>query len=264
MADLTGKRALVTGGNQGIGKAICRQLRHDGAKIAVNYLDNPELTETLLNELGRDHSLGVQADVRDEVAVERMISQVTDAFGGIDILVNNAGCESTYALLDLPMAEWDRVLDTNLRGAFMCARSAGRAMIAQGRGGVIINISSMHEAVPRLGLTHYCISKAGLSMLTKGFALEWAEYGIRVVGVAPGAIETDMNRAEIAAFGVEKFEEWIPAGRLGTVNDVAPAVAFLASDDAAYISGSTLRIDGVYLLNHTRYDPRKGVQEGTH
>jgi len=175
------------------------------------------------------------------------------------VLVNNAGCESTYALLDLPVEEWDRVLNTNLRGAFMCARAVGRVMVEQGTGGVIVNISSMHEEVPRLGLTHYCVSKAGLAMLTKGLALEWAEYGIRVVSVAPGAIETDMNRKEIAAFGRHRFEEWIPAGRLGTVDDIAPAVVFLASDDAAYVSGSTLRIDGAYLLNHTRYDPRKAA-----
>lgn len=257
MPDLTGKRVLVTGGNQGIGRAICVHFGRAGARVAVNYLDHPELAETLLDDLGRENAAAIQADVRDEAAVERLVAATVEALGGLDVLVNNAGCESTYALLDLPAAEWDRVLDTNLRGAFLCARAAGRVMVGQGSGGVIVNISSMHEDVPRLGLTHYCVSKAGLSMLTKGLALEWAEYGIRVVGVAPGAIETDMNRAEIAAFGRHKFEEWIPAGRLGSVEDVAPAVVFLASDDAAYISGAMLRIDGAYLLNHTRYDPRR-------
>jgi glucose 1-dehydrogenase len=261
MNDLTGKRVIVTGGNQGIGKAIAQHARKAGAKVAINYLHQPEQAWTLVDELGREHSIAVEADVRDEHAVKRMVDEVVSAFGGVDVLVNNAGCESTHAALDLQMAEWDRVIDTNLRGSFICAQAVGRVMRGQGTGGVIVNISSMHETVPRLGLTHYCISKAGLAMLTKSLALEWAEYGIRVVSVAPGAIETDMNRLEIAAFGKEKFEEWIPAGRLGTVDDVAPAVVFLASDAASYISGSTLRIDGTYLMNHTRYDPRKGAHE---
>ena len=135
---------------------------------------------------------------------------------------------------------------------------AARIMVRQGHGGVILTTSSIHENVARLGLTHYAISKAGLRMMNKALALEWAEYGIRVLGIAPGAIETDANAKEIAAFGKDKFEGWIPLSRLGNTDDVAKTVAFLVSDDAGYITGTTLEIDGGYVLNLVRYDPRKG------
>ena len=254
---LTGKRALVTGGSRGIGAAICRVLAREGASVAINYLHHADEAMILAQSLA-PRAIIVQGDVSTESDVVRMVGSVAKQFGGLDILVNNAGCESTVAALDLPLAEWDRVLNTNLRGAFLCAREAARVMSSQHSGGVIINNSSIHEAVPRLGLTHYAVSKAGLLMLTRSLGLEWAEHRIRVVGVAPGAIETEMNRAEINAFGRHKFEAWIPAGRLGHVDDVAEAVAFLASDRAAYISGTTLTIDGAYTQNFVRYDPRTG------
>jgi glucose 1-dehydrogenase/3-dehydrosphinganine reductase len=130
-------------------------------------------------------------------------------------------------------------------------------MRRQGAGGVILNNSSIHESIPRLGLTHYCVSKAGLAMLTKSLALEWAEFGIRVVAISPGAIETEMNREEITAFGREKFEDWIPLSRLGTPMDVAAASLFLVSDQASYITGVTLTMDGGYGLITIPYDPRK-------
>ncbi len=254
--NFAGQRVLVTGGGRGIGAAICRAFAGRGARVAVNYFGHFEEAFALLHELGAGH-MAFQADVGDETEVAAMFAEVERGLGGIDVLVNNAGCESTFPALDLPMAEWDKVLDTNLRGAFLCARGAGRLMQRQGSGGVIVNISSIHESVPRLGLVHYCVSKAGLAMLTKALALEWAEYGIRVVGLAPGVIETDMNRAEIAAFGRQKFEEWIPLHRLGQVGDVAAAVLFLASDAASYVTGATLQLDGAYALNVIRYDPRR-------
>jgi glucose 1-dehydrogenase/3-dehydrosphinganine reductase len=133
-------------------------------------------------------------------------------------------------------------------------------MCKDGSGGVVLNIASIHDTVPALGTAHYCASKAGLSMLTKSLAIEWAEYKIRVVGIAPGAIETEINRAEIAAFGRSNFEAWIPLGRLGNVKDIAAAAAFLVSDDASYISGVTLCVDGAYSQNTIRYDPRAHEQ----
>jgi glucose 1-dehydrogenase len=129
-------------------------------------------------------------------------------------------------------------------------------MRAQETGGVILNISSIHDSVPRLGTVHYCASKAGVTMLTKALALEWAEYGIRVVGISPGAIETKLNQSEIAKVSRAKFETWIPTGRLGTTDDVADAAAFLVSEQASYISGATLLVDGAYSLNTIHYDPR--------
>jgi glucose 1-dehydrogenase len=253
---LTGKRALVTGGSRGIGAALCRVLVREGASVAINYHRSPAEAEALAAALG-DRAVAVGGDVSVEAEVVRMVRTAADQLGGLDILINNAGVETTVAAIDMPMAEWDRVMNTNLRGAFMCAREAARVMRDQGTGGVIINNSSIHEAIPRLGLVHYAASKAALHMLTKALGLEWAELGIRVIGVSPGAIETEMNRAEIDAFGREKFEAWIPAGRIGTVADVAEAVAFLASDRAAYISATTLTIDGAYMQNVIRYDPRR-------
>jgi NAD(P)-dependent dehydrogenase (short-subunit alcohol dehydrogenase family) len=160
-------------------------------------------------------------------------------------------------VLDLEEREWDKIMGTNLKGAFLCSQQAGRRMQRSG-GGVIVNISSIHDTVPRKGLTHYCTSKAGLQMLTKCLALELAEDHIRVVSVSPGAIETEMNREEIAAFGVDKFNRWIPQGRIGCVADVAPAVAFLCSDLASYITGTDIYIDGGYSLATIQYDPRPG------
>lgn len=254
---LTGKRALVTGGSRGIGAAICRVMAREGARVAINYLHHAAEARALAEELS-PQAMTIQGDISREEDVTRLVATVVEKFGGLDILVNNAGTESTVAALDLPMAEWDRVMNINLRGAFLCAQEAARAMRAGGNPGVIINNSSIHESVPRLGLTHYAVSKAGLLMLTRSLGLEWAEFGIRVVGVSPGAIETDMNREEIEAFGRHLFDEWIPAGRLGQVEDVAETVAFLASDRASYISGTTLTIDGAYTQNTIRYDPRTG------
>jgi glucose 1-dehydrogenase/3-dehydrosphinganine reductase len=234
-----------------------------GAKVAINYVKHGAAAQALAGELnqvaGATVAVAIQADVSSEEEIETLFDQTVRAFGGVDILVNNAGYESTHAALDLPMAEWDKVFNINLRGAFLCARAAARIMHSQGAGGVIINNSSIHDSVPRLGLTHYCVAKAGLAMLTKVLALEWAEYKIRVVAVSPGAIETDMNRAEIAAFGKHHFEEWIPLHRLGHIDDVAASVVFLASDAASYITGTSLLIDGGYALSLVRYDPRTGA-----
>jgi NAD(P)-dependent dehydrogenase (short-subunit alcohol dehydrogenase family) len=175
--------------------------------------------------------------------------------GPIDILVNNAGTESVNHALDMEEDEWDRVINTNLKGPFLCAQEAGRRMEENG-GGVIINISSIHDTTPRKGLIHYCSAKAGLKMFSKCLALELAESNIRVVSVAPGAIETEMNREEINQFGREKFNQWIPSGRVGNVTEVAQTVAFLASDLASYINGADVYIDGAYMNQTIQYDPR--------
>jgi NAD(P)-dependent dehydrogenase (short-subunit alcohol dehydrogenase family) len=261
---LTGKRVIVTGSSQGIGAEIARTLVDRGARVVVNthdpaaMPDAAALVASLIERAGNEVAHAILADVSDPDQAERLVRDGANWLGGLDIQINNAGVESTVAALDLPLEEWDRVMNTNLRGGFVCARAAARIMVAQGQGGVILSTSSIHENVPRLGLAHYAASKAGLRMLIKALALEWAEYGIRVLGIAPGAIETAANAKEIAAFGRDRFEEWIPLSRLGTPQDVARTVAFLVSDDAGYITGTTLEIDGGYVLNLVRYDPRKG------
>ncbi len=256
--DLSGKRALVTGGSKGIGAEVCRELAACGAHVFINYFSNREKAEILAKEIERSHqvkALAVGANVSDSKQVKEMFALMDEAMGGIDILVNNAGFETVVHVLDMAEADWDRVIDINLKGPFLCSQEAGKRMEKQG-GGVIINISSIHDTVPRKGLIHYCSSKAGLKMFSKCLSLELAESNIRVVSVAPGAIETEMNREEIAKMGVDKFEKWIPQGRIGEVSDVAHTVAFLASDLASYINGADVYIDGAYMNHTIRYDPR--------
>lgn len=256
--DLKGKRALVTGGSKGIGSAICRELAACGADVFINYYKHKEDAENLAKEIQEKYKVKTNicgADVSNAEQVKDMFLQMDKDLGEIDILVNNAGTESVIHVLDMEENEWDRVLNTNLKGPWLCSREAGKRMEKSG-GGVIINISSIHDKVPRKGLIHYCSAKAGLKMLTKCLSLELADENIRVVSVAPGAIETEMNREEIDKFGREKFNNWIPSGRVGDVSEVAKAVVFVASDMASYINGTDLYIDGAYMINTIQYDPR--------
>lgn len=256
--DLTGKKALITGGSQGIGSKICEEFAACGADVLVNFNSNKEKADVLVKNIKEKYSVkafAVGANVSKSDDVEKMFSIMDEVLGGIDILVNNAGTESVVHVLDMDEAEWDRVVDVNLKGPFLCSQQAGRRMEKSG-GGVIINISSIHDVTPRLGLVHYCSSKAGLKMLSKCLSLELIDKNIRVVSISPGAIETEMNREEIKNLGVEKFERWIPAGYVGDVSDVANSVVFLASDLASYIHGADLYIDGAYMNNTIRYDPR--------
>ena len=259
--DLTGKRALVTGGNRNIGAGIVRRLAAAGARLVIDYVEQPELAYALKNELNRKYgeetAFAVEADISDEASVGCLFEQTRQTLGGLDILVNNAGIESVYSALDLPMREWDRIMNVNLRGAFMCARAAAKMMKEQKTGGVIVNIASIHDSVARLGATHYCVSKAGLSMLTKVLALEWANYGIRVVGISPGAIDTSHTRGFLMSLVKRIFKRWIPLQRFGSVEDVANAVTFVASDAASYMTGTTVYVDGAYSINVIRYDQRK-------
>lgn len=256
--DLKGKKALVTGGSQGIGAAICQHLAACGADIFINHFESAQKAEDLAAEITNKFSVSVEigaADVSVKNEVSEMFLQMDQKIGAIDILVNNAGCETVCHVLDLPEDEWQRIMDVNLKGPLLCSQEAGKRMVQKG-GGVIINISSIHDTVPRKGLIHYCASKAGLKMFSKCLSLELIDHNVRVVSVSPGAIETEMNRDEINRFGRDKFEGWIPQGRIGQVEDVAQAVAFLASDLADYIQGADLYIDGAYMNNTIPYDPR--------
>lgn len=254
--DLTGKRAFVTGGSRGIGAAIVRRLATAGADVAINYFREKRLAEELANSVrgaGR-RALTVAGDVSDPASVSSMFEQLRMEWGSLEILVNNAGWEEVHHAIDMPGQSFDRAIDINLGGIFHCSQQAARMM--EKSGGVIVNNLSIHDEVPRKGLAHYCAAKAGAKMLMKCLALEWAEYGIRVNAVSPGAITTDMNSEEIDAFGRDKFSRKIPAGRIGNVEEMAEIVTFLASDGAAYVTGSTLYADGGYRLTTIPYDPR--------
>ena len=256
---LKNKNVLVTGGSRGIGAGIAKAMAACGANVLINYRSHKESAVELVDFLQNEYDVKMSsfcADISKKDEVEKMFLYADEHFGSIDILVNNAGCESIEHALFLELDEWDRIFDVNVKGAFYCSQQAGRRM-ADKKTGVIINISSIHDKVPRKGLVHYCSSKAALNMMTKCLALELAEYNIRVVTVSPGAIETEMNRDEINEFGRDKFNDWIPLGKIGNVGDVAWTCAFMASEKAAYISATEIYIDGGYKESTIPYDPRK-------
>ncbi len=255
---LKNKNVLVTGAGRGIGAGICRTMASCGANVIINYHQHEKSAELLATALRENYGVKVfsfHADVSNQQAVIEMFEFIDRSVGSLDVLVNNAGCETIEHAMDLKLEEWDKIFNVNLRGAFICAQQAGKRMMRQNNG-VIINISSIHDKVPRKGLVHYCSAKAGMNMMTKCLALELAAYNIRVVAVSPGAIETEMNRKEIDKFGREKFNDWIPLGRVGVTEDVAWTCAFLASDKAAYYTATEIYIDGGYKESTIPYDPR--------
>jgi len=250
------RACLVTGGNRGIGRDISLSLAQAGYAVGVHFRSGKDQAEEVAERIREAGGVAevFQADLAREVEIGRMMVAVKERFGGLYALINNAGWENVHHAIDMPSADFRQALDVNLTGPFLCSQAAARMM--EHTGGVLVNNLSIHDTVPRKGLAHYCASKAGMLMLTRCLALEWAEYGIRVVGVSPGAIETDMNRGEIERMGRHTFEEAIPAGRIGDTSDVAGLVAFLVSDAASYITGTTIYTDGGYMQTTVPYDPR--------
>ena len=244
---LQGKVAIVTGGNSGIGKAIVQYLAELGAQVVIDYRSHPEATEELEREIGSygGSSFGVQADVSKLDDIQRLIDAAVSQYGRIDVMVNNAGVETRTSVLDTTPEQYDRVLDVNLRGVFFATQYAAKQMIAQGGGGRIINISSVHEDWPMPGNTPYCLAKGGVRMLTRTAALELAPHGITMVNVGPGAVATPindstMNDPELLA----KLNAAIPLGRMARPEEIAKVVGFLASDGASYITATTIFADG--------------------
>jgi glucose 1-dehydrogenase len=255
---LQGKNVLVTGGSSGIGQAIAVRFAEYGANVAINYLRAPEEahdTEEQVHAcIHKVRQEGVQdvlvgGDVSNEDDVVRMVGEAVDGLGGIDILVNNAGIQISRPTEDLSSADFDRVLAVNLRGSFMCAREAIRHFLAEDRGGSIVNISSVHQLIPKPNYLGYSTSKGGMQNLTRTLALEFAARNIRVNGVGPGATVTPINRAWIDdPVKRAQVEEHIPMRRAGDAGEMAGVTCFLASDLAAYITGQTLFVDGGLTL----------------
>lgn len=249
---LAGRRALVTGGGSGIGRGISTELARRGGAVAITDIPPLDDARSLCRDLVADgaRATALPLDVTDEAQVSAGFATAQEALGGtVDLLVNNAGIEMPHRLVDMPLEDWRRVLDVNLTGAFLCAREAARAMIAAGCPGTIVNVSSVHEQIPWRRFSHYCASKGGMKLFAQSIAYELAEHGIRVVNVAPGAIETPINAAVLADPAQrEAVENQIPLGRWGNVDDVARAVAWLASSDAEYVTGTTLFVDGGMTL----------------
>jgi len=258
MKGLVGKGALITGASSGIGQAIAIRLAAEGCNIAIGYrkdLEGAQHTETLAlqkaNEAGHEtiQTFLVQGDAAKEEDVLRSVTSTIEALGALDILVNNAGIQSEYPSHAIPTEKFDQVLAVNLRGPYLYGREVIQHWLEQERRGVIINISSVHEVIPRPMYLSYSLSKGGMENLTKTLALEYANRGIRVNAVAPGATITPINEDWVE--DPEKkatVESHIPMGRPGTTEEMAAAVAFLASDEATYITGQTLFIDGGLTL----------------
>ena len=248
--DLSGRVAIVTGGSRGIGRAISARLARAGAAVAVNYhgTDPADLVEEIRAAGGT--AMAVRADVASKPEVEVMFATVVDAFGGVDILVNNAGICPFHDFLTMPEELWDRVHDVNLKGVFLCSQAAANRMVAQGRGGRIITVSSISALVGGAMQTHYTPTKAGDHSLMQSLAIVLGPHGITCNSVLPGTIATDINREDLAEPGKRAYMETrIPVGRIGVPEDLAGPVCFLATDEARYVNGAALLVDGGLFVN---------------
>jgi glucose 1-dehydrogenase len=244
---LQNKVAIVTGGNSGIGKAIVLELAKQGAKIVIDYIAHPEATKQLEDEIVAlgDQAIGVEADVSKVQDLQKLVAAAVDKFGRLDIMVNNAGVETRTSVLDTTEAQYDKVLQINLKSAFFGTQIAAQQMIKQGSGGRIINITSVHEDWPMPGNTAYCLSKGGVRMLTRTAGVELAPHKILVVGVGPGAVATPINlRTMKDPVQLAKLNAAIPLGRMAEPEEVGSVVAFLAGDGASYITATTIFADG--------------------
>jgi glucose 1-dehydrogenase len=248
---LEGRIALVTGATSGIGRGTAFELAAHGAAVAINHRDAPDAANEMAAaiEAQGGRALPVGMDVADEEDVVRAFDETEAGLGRVDLLVNNAGIEAPHKLVDMELDDWERVLRVNLTGAFLCSRQAARALVGAGARGVIVFMSSVHEVIPWVSFSHYAASKGGMKLFAQSIARELAPHGIRVVSVAPGAIETPIN--EDVLQDPEQRQavlDQIPYGRWGKVEDISRAVAWVASPQADYVVGATLFVDGGMTL----------------
>ena len=248
LLSLRGRSAIVTGGGRGIGRAIATELARAGANLLITYRANSSLAEAAAREL-RAFGVGcqiAQADVREGVDLDRVVKDCQQAFGSVDILVNNAGMTNDNLVMRLSEEAWDEVLDTNLRGTFLATKAALRPMV-RARWGRIINITSVVGVSGNAGQANYAAAKAGIIGFTRSVALEVASRGITVNAIAPGFVQTDLT-AGLSDEQKELIKDRIPMGRYAEASEIAPIVAFLASEAAAYITGQTLNVDGGLVM----------------
>ncbi|MGY4643354.1 glucose 1-dehydrogenase [Cellulomonas sp. URHB0016] len=244
---LHGKVAVVTGGNSGIGKAVVLALAAAGASIVIDYVADPEATEDLEKQVAAlgEQAIGVDADVSKVTDLEMLVAKTVEAFGRLDIMVNNAGIETRTSILDTTEAQYQRVMDINLKSAFFGTQLAAKQMIKQGTGGRIINMTSVHEDWPMPGNTPYCLSKGGMRMLTRTAGVELGPQGVQVVGVGPGAVATPINTSTMNdPEKMKTLDAAIPLGRMAEPSEIASLVAFLADEGASYLTATTVFADG--------------------
>jgi NAD(P)-dependent dehydrogenase (short-subunit alcohol dehydrogenase family) len=246
---MTGRAILVTGaGTMGIGRAIGLGLAAAGAQVCFHHFGSPEVAEAAVHEAGNG-AMALAADLSDPRAGRELVQAVVARFGRLDALIYCAGTLRRTPILEVEDAEWDYLHAVNLRGAFATAQESARHMVARGGGGRIVIVSSVNQVTVNRGLTHYAATKGGLMQLAKGMALELAEHGITVNLIAPGTIETDLNRVHLADPEIRRRRlPTIPAGRFGQPADVVGAALFLLGDAAAYVTGSTITVDGGLTL----------------
>ena len=249
MRGLRGRRILVSGGSSGIGAATARRFLEEGAHVFLGGLEPEDVHSTTraLQTLGPVS--GVAFDVSSESDVTRLVDSAVSALGGVDVLINNAGTARRETFLDITSAHWDQIIAVNLRGVFLVAQAVSRVLVKQATGGVIVNMASTNGIAAEAEYAHYNASKAAVLLLTKTMAVELGAHGIRVNAVCPGYIETPLNasiarQSGLAGFAESYADDKIPLGRTGTPADVAAAYAFLASDEASFITGSALVVDG--------------------
>lgn len=251
MGKLDGKVALVTGARRGIGRGIALALAHEGADVAVNDVVEPAALDGVAREiaaLGR-RAISVMADVAEAGQVAAMVERVARELGHLDILVNNAGVESIIPVLELPVEEWERVTNINLKGEFLCAQAAARQMVTAGRGGAIVNVGSVQAGMVLPGRTHYAPSKRAVEALTANLAVELAPHNIRVNCINPGLVDTDMTAwvmkdTNILPIVLDK----IALHRAGRPDEIGRVAVFFASDDASYVTGQSLYVDGGFRI----------------
>jgi NAD(P)-dependent dehydrogenase (short-subunit alcohol dehydrogenase family) len=246
---LTGKVALVTGAQQGIGKAIALAYGREGASVVVNYLDSQAAAEEIaaqIRALGQ-RAMPIAGDVAQAADVRRMV-EVGESLGGIDILVNNAGIFPRVEFLDMTEAQWDEVLNVNLKGTFLCTQAVAQKLVERGRGGAVINLASSAAFRSSPRGVHYVASKAGIVGVTRATALELAPYRVRVNAIAPGTTDTAQPRYGMSEEELQAAGRQVPLGRMGTPEDVADLAVFLASEAARHITGQTLHVNGGQYL----------------
>lgn len=249
--DLTGKVAVITGGSKGIGNAIAKRYGEEKMKVVINYNSDKAGADKAVQEIkdaGGD-GVAVQADISSEEGVQKLLDAAVDNFGNLDVWINNAGMENQHPTNELSLKDWQRVIDVNLTGAFLGAKAALNYFLKNNKKGNIINMSSVHEQIPWPTFAHYAASKGGVKFFTETIAMEYAEKGIRVNSIGPGAINTPINAKKFAdPEQLKTTTDMIPMKRVGDPSEVAAAAAWLASDESSYVTGITLFVDGGMTL----------------